>query len=417
MRILILTVGGSPQPIKTSIIKSAPQEIIFVCSDDSELVKGSYTEIANILKDTNQIDIPHEIIRIKHFDDFNDCFSESYKKLVQLRQKYPESEIIADFTGGTKSMTAGLAAASLDIQNIIMGIVKGDREDLIKVTNGTQTLHLSSFHRPLIERQKNLIKNYFQGYDYASAGKIIEDLMLIPDLPSDESATLQKWLTLSRALDSWDKFDHRIAWKKLAPYRKNYTQLVMFLEACISSRSYMDSNYIISSIDNLPLKEKGHGFELVEDLFLNAQRKAAQERYDDAVARLYRAIELLGQIRLKMAYGIDTGNVSLDKLPPSLQDKYRLMAQDKKLQLPLTKSFELLKELDDLLGQLYEERRHELRNFLIIRNASILAHQLTPVNQADYKKAQQFFKNFLEQSSIRLKWKIYAKPVQFTHIP
>jgi hypothetical protein len=33
----------------------------------------------------------------------------------------------------------------------------------------------------------------------------------------------------------------------------------------------------------------GHGYEIVEDLLLNAERRAMQDRYDDAVGRLYRA--------------------------------------------------------------------------------------------------------------------------------
>jgi hypothetical protein len=48
----------------------------------------------------------------------------------------------------------------------------------------------------------------------------------------------------------------------------------------------------------------GHGYEIVEDLLLNAERRAMQDRYDDAVGRLYRALELLVQIRLLQTYDI-----------------------------------------------------------------------------------------------------------------
>ena len=38
---------------------------------------------------------------------------------------------------------------------------------------------------------------------------------------------------------------------------------------------------------------------MVEDLLLNAERRAIQGRYEDAIGRIYRAIELIAQIRLK----------------------------------------------------------------------------------------------------------------------
>lgn len=81
-------------------------------------------------------------------------------------------------------------------------------------------------------------------------------------------------------------------------------------------------------------------YEIVEDLLLNAKRRVAQELYDDAVERLYRALELLAQIRLS-TYNIKTGDVDIQQLPESLQAKYAdptLRSQDGKIQLALNKA-------------------------------------------------------------------------------
>ena len=45
--------------------------------------------------------------------------------------------------------------------------------------------------------------------------------------------------------------------------------------------------------------KKSSGYEKVGDLLRNAERRAAQSRFDDAVARLYRALELFAQLRLR----------------------------------------------------------------------------------------------------------------------
>lgn len=61
------------------------------------------------------------------------------------------------------------------------------------------------------------------------------------------------------------------------------------------------SKYILALV--AITKENG-GYEQVQDLILNAERRAVQERYDDAVARLYRAVEMVAQVRLQSEWGL-----------------------------------------------------------------------------------------------------------------
>src|SRR5207245_1390146 len=98
--------------------------------------------------------------------------------------------------------------------------------------------------------------------------------------------------------------------------------------------------------------------ELVADLLANARRCATGRRFDDAVARLYRAVEALAQTRLRMEYGIgDTSHVPLEELPEGLRAAKAPQAQDGAVWLALQDAYTLLRERGDPLGECFRRRR------------------------------------------------------------
>lgn len=412
MRILVVTIGGSPQPIVTSIAQNKPDRIYFLCSQKSEKI------LNDICVQAKADDIPRPVKIIEDEDDLNVCYAESLRLLDGLRSEFPDAEIIADYTGGTKSMSAGLAAAALDTKEITLGLVTGERFDLIQVTDGTQSLRTSHAVQIHLERRRQNISNCFKTFNYPAAVSWLEETLALPDIEPEGRATLQRWLSLARALDSWDKFDHASAWNLLRNYRAKYTKLVMFLGAVVWSRKKLDADFGQQGLPDLSISPKGHGYEVVEDLFLNAQRRAAQHRFDDAVARLYRALELLAQTRLKLEYDIDTSDVSLEQLPPELREDYQKLANPKgKIKLALTPAFELLAKLVDSapepLGALYLQYENQLKDFLAIRNKSLLAHGFTSVRAADYEKANSFFASLMNKAFEVLDLKPYTARIQF----
>lgn len=412
MRILVVTIGGSPQPIVTSIAQNKPDRIHFLCSQKSEKI------LNDICVQAKADDIPRPVKIIEDEDDLNVCYAESLRLLDGLRSEFPDAEIIADYTGGTKSMSAGLAAAALDTKEITLGLVTGERFDLTQVADGTQSLRTSHAIQIHLERRLQTISTCFTTFDYPAAIGWIREALQLPDIDAEKKAILQRWLSLARALDSWDKFDHASAWNLLRNYRAKYTKLVMFLGAVVWSRKKLDADFGQQGLPDLSISPKGHGYELVEDLFLNAQRRAARHKFDDAVARLYRALELLAQTRLKLKYDIDTSDVSLEQLPPELREDYQKLADSKgKIKLALTPAFELLAKLVDSapepLGALYRQYENQLKDFLAIRNKSLLAHGFTSVRAADYEKANSFFASLMNKAFEVLDLKPYTARIQF----
>jgi CRISPR-associated protein (TIGR02710 family) len=148
-------------------------------------------------------------------------------------------------------------------------------------------------------------------------------------------------------------------------------------------------------------KTGGSGYEVIEDLLLNAERRGTQRRYDDAVGRIYRATELFAQIFLFQNYSIVTGNVDLDRIPPEVADMLMLKSKGsakKSIKLGLVDSYRLLAELDDThqIGRLYKEQEKRLWSALEIRNSSILAHGVRPVHSAQYQSVHEaLVTNFL----------------------
>ncbi len=83
-------------------------------------------------------------------------------------------------------------------------------------------------------------------------------------------------------------------------------------------------------------------------------------QYDDAVARLYRAVEVVAQMLLARR-NIDTSRIKFEDLPPDWQIKYQ-------------------ESMGDDIGREFRENRN-LRNYLNKRNNSIMAHGLEPMTR------------------------------------
>ncbi len=410
MKILILTVGGSCEPIVTSLRTHQPDIVYFICSDDTDTAKGSYRMVNGdgkvCGKDPKHPDLPNvliqvqrtlserdKIIRIRALDDLNACYQRSYEILRSLRLRYPDAQIIADYTGGTKTMSVGLGAAAMDVPNINIGIVSGQRTDLIKVSDGTQTVRFTAAGSAITKRLETILDKFLQRFDYASASHVVEEMIQ----HSSDGSTLdlfQRQLTALRAFDAWDRFDHDEALRLLTPIRKWYVPYVRFLEKIVAARKNIEEAKKSPSESNSVM-----GTELLEDLFLNIERRVKQERYDDAVGRLYRAFELTAQLILLFRYGQDTGNLNLGHLPETLRGKYEMFrSKSGKIEISLVQSFELLAELGDKAGKLFEDQRSKLLNELQVRNNSILAHGYKPIDKHRFDSMNKTIGSFIRDA-------------------
>ncbi len=396
MKILILTVGGSHQPLLKAIEQTKPDAIHFLCSDDGQQ-PGSYHQIigdGNVLRSKCPTipptvpDLPNlailarldpscfDIHKITRPDNLDECFTTTAELIAAIRKVHLSADILVDYTGGTKSMTAGLAAAALDDGRCRFQLVTGRRDDLRQVTDGTEFVRSVRVEELQMRRAFAQANELLLRFDYVGAARLLETAAQ-QNYSDRTQGELQRNLDLARAFDAWDRFEHEKAKGLLHNYKADFPNHHAHL--------------------SLYLTGKGHGWELVEDLLLNAERRAEQERYDDAAGRLYRALELTAQVWLQKRHDVETGNVNLAMLPEGARDQLRGLANSSgRVQIGLLEAWALLKHWpEDALAPLFEPKRNALLEHLKTRNHSLFAHGEKAVSKVDFEAFHSFSAEFI----------------------
>ena len=382
--VLALTVGGSCAPIVTAVRDYQPAHVCFIATGG---VRGSRSTVdgpdrpcgrapdaaPNIV---TQLDLPQQRYRVVELQDpdvLPQIYTACREALRALEDDFPSARHIADYTGGSKSMGVALALAAIE-SGWELSLVRGQRPDLVKVANGTEMAGLVGSWEVRARQQMDEARGLFGNFAYASAAALLESLVRQAPLPPRLERTLRDWVTYCRGFDAWDRFDHQRAAQLLStvpgqgvPWR--------FLKA-------------------LTGQTRATGFEAVLDLVRNAERRAARGRFDDAVARLYRAIEMLAQVRLSQRDPpLDSADLDLDMLPESIRPRYERMRElnefrgwGPEVRLGLMDDYVLLADLDDPLGQVFAPLRQRLREALKGRNHSILAHGGEPLGSPGYEE-------------------------------
>jgi CRISPR-associated protein (TIGR02710 family) len=130
------------------------------------------------------------------------------------------------------------------------------------------------------------------------------------------------------------------------------------------------------------------GWELIEDIIQAADRSASRGRYDDAIARLYRATEFLGQLQLRKRYGLHADRLSPqdERLPSTVMEWIKSYAEPSHPgKLPLFAIYTLLAAFEDPLGAFFRDRESELKGLIQFRNSSLLAHGFKPIGAETWR--------------------------------
>jgi CRISPR-associated protein (TIGR02710 family) len=440
--VLILTTGGSDKPLVKSIIQSKPGYIIFICSQDRE---GPPNEVGSFrmvdgegypCKDKDgervsivrQLDIGaeyYEKVYISDPDNIGLCYQAALEAIEKARKINQGGRIRADYTGGTKTMSSGLAMAAIDQDDIEIYVVSGLRRDLVRVSSGTEMLRQAEWTPILWTRKRRVLADLFKTRDYKACIETINDVA--GNLPGNSKLhkVLNASLSICQGFHAWEEFRHREALNFLEPFGKILSAELAFLRFIIKSYESYEKQVMAA-------RGEGQGctmgvkpnLGLVYDILRNAERRLQKHEYDDAVGRTYRALELIAQICLLYNYPpINTSDVRIENLPEAIQQKYhdiklnQVSKENSYLQLGLFRSYELLHDLNNPAGIIGWERRKEMLALLEIRNNSIFAHGLKPVEMS---KAWEFY-NFVCElvNEIEGKLKIsnqYAKQPQFPDI-
>lgn len=419
-RVLFVTVGGSHQPVVTAIKELRPDRTIFVCSPNGsdkqvtgkgtpcEVIRGGQVveKLPNIPTQLNLNNFnPETDLILVDPDDLQKAYDAIRLVMYPLAQE-PDVVVEADYTGGTKTMSAALVLAALD-SDVELHLTTGQRTNITRIERGEATRRVASADITARRALDTVIPALQESFNYPAIDQEIRRLFHQP-LSNAQRQRCDELRNLALAFEAWDRFDHAEALEMLSPYFRlpAIQPLGIFLKKVIFNRNEIDPNF------NVRAGTPGTGYELAIDLLLNAERRAHQKRYDDAVARLYRAVELLAQLHLKRGYQIDTGKLDVSKLPPNFP--VPPADDDGTVAIGLLEAYELLKALGDpTLGKCYQRMAGPLKNALSVRNYSLMAHGFTPISEKNYQTFKQLIIELLTQLNIAPNWQRYQFPTRF----
>ncbi|MCC8150318.1 MAG: TIGR02710 family CRISPR-associated CARF protein [Lachnospiraceae bacterium] len=422
---LILSVGTSYEPLVLNIQLLQPRRILFLYTKKTEYVLEKIVKYCRLdamrfskreVNETDPLDIYREI------------------KAAYLKWDRPE-KLYIDFTGGTKSMSAAaaMAGAVINVQLVYVG-TSDYLPHFRKPNPGTETLYYISnpmevFGDLEIEKAFAL----FDKYNYSGAREKLRELKDSVPTP-DIRQQLTFVYYLAQTYEYWDALEFRKAYKAISVLtrelerdsrlNRNFLMMDFFpalkrQEAILKQLS--DLSELLDKGRNMDaLKNKDYIIPLMFTMYINAEIRRKQEKYDTATLLLYRLLEMIEQRRLAM-YNLFVSRMNYADLEYNLERQPQLkgMQSGERLRLltetvvsiktslfkrnvstflpdkiSLLEGFILLLALNDEISETKSgkplDKLKRIRSMVYLRNNSIFAHGLGPVSETDFKKFRAF---------------------------
>lgn len=382
-RALIITVGTgrNRKDIAKSIARNSievlnPDHILFLCTTKS--AEETIPHIREALSEAwhDRFEEPFCFDEADNIDKLFEAYRSAVLRFLQKNRLQPE-DAFADFTSGTKPMSSALVLVAFALGLSRLNYIAGERDREGRTISGTErTLPLSP-RRVLYDQKIREFKQTFDRYQYGAAQPILAPFT--DDGPLEHRNEVAALLGLNEFYAAWDRYD---------------------LDAAANAKRTLDAFPLHEIVPvavwntykehrDLPGRIRQNRFDWMRlaDLVENAFRRMRRHQFNDAMARLYRAVEFLAQARLYNEHSIDTGHVDLARVPENYHEQLAPYKNQKteKIQIPMIRAYDLLEKLDDDLGagfmQLYNDRKERLQALLNRRNESILAHGFESVSE------------------------------------
>lgn len=407
---LIVTIGKATEPTVKRINGLKPDLVYFIHS------KKSKENSLFIIEETNL-----KNYRFKLLDDHesvDDAFAKASECINELKKE--DYIIITDFTVGTKPMTAGLVMASVehgcDYKYVGEADENSREEELGPVKSGFEKNkdQENPYEKYAINEFKSG-REFFDKYQFSAS---LENFTHASDKLNESDLKLRSdlFIKIVSFYDNWDKFN----------FQNDLENIVVKIDNNPSLNEYFTQeipNFYMQMKNNLIfLNKNSNSMYYLPDLLNNAERRICEGKYDDAVARLYRSLELIAQLQLVKFRIVDEYTLKENRTFQIDKEKLKKKASKKSLGLIDTwnpygwnhSNKKYLERLDlagdyRLLDILSKERKndlerdsHDLYQFYLkivprvkLRNKSILAHGL---NALDERDALTIYKLIVKQS-------------------
>ncbi len=398
---MLVSVGGTADPVLHVLSLHRPAHVWYFCSAGTR-------NNADAIQARLDWHPQARFIEVERFEELGPCYGELRRRLPDIlaETKVPPTQVLVDYTGGTKTMSAALVlAASEWFQQFSyvggeqrekggLGIVLGGKERVLYQGNPWTALAIRE-----VERARDLWANC--QFD-AAAGVLNEVAPKVPHRLRFEAIAI-----LAAAMAARHRLDFRTSSNLLSRLQGKLPPFFDGRDDCGLLDFVRQSRGICETCTQQDPTDM-----LLRELLDNALRTAAQGRFEDAAARLYRAMEMQGQLWLaKATNGLfrngRCARADSARLPPALVSLPSCQPdKDDHIKLSLEQCFSALAalgherarrivadiEAKDLNGKTKSLWRAATEK----RNAGILAHGVQAVGQDGFEQMKQIAHEFLD---------------------
>jgi CRISPR-associated protein (TIGR02710 family) len=401
MKVLILTVGTTREPLEVALSEHAPEGVVFLAS------QASHPVAAELLRDYGASFRHHTLL----LEDAESLLEAYQKALLALRKalEWEAKAIVADLTGGTKPMAAGLTLA-LTGRGVVFSYVGGERRDpeTGRVLSGHERLRL--LEDPTARFGLREWAGFTRAWNALNLGMALSELesLLSRPLSPSEARFYRAMQGVVEGLMEWDRFRHQEALKRLSAHLPVALAVAEAWGHGGKVRVLKGLEALLPHLQSIVEAGEKPTFPLLQDLLANAERRAALGRFDDALARLYRALELAVEADLQERLGFTLKDPKTwpEGFPESLKER---ILKPRGLMELLEAAFDLdlaFGQRGTLAQRLYGER-NRLQALLQKRHGSILAHGTRPVEREDYERLRDFLAGLDERLRPLPPWPLF----------
>lgn len=408
--VLICTVGMREAPIILSVLATKPKKCILLHT------KGSLPTVDRIEADPNlmELDVDFERVEIDEVDA-----AENYEimKTQVLKRLGNRRNVRMDPTGGRKIMGTAVGAFAFYFR-IPMVYLHAEEKMGINIPFTGRIRDIDNPYVYFGDIELGLVKKSFDNCDFNMVLEICEGLRdTVRD--NDIYTLLEIIKDIAVVYRDWDMFMHSKHFGD-PKSRKDYVPLSSGLDNAMKKMdrfrkslksNIIDQELVEKNIEFLKMLESGwkdrknicDKYRLT-DMYMNAGRRAFQNRYDDATARLYRCMEMCSTLELEK-YGIDDPaepnykvfadklNMDFSQLSSNFETK---MGRPLPTRLALGDQMTLLGNINNnIVTNLYKKMaadkdkdKNNPDSLMEKRNRSILAHGTNPISKEDYQQIE-----------------------------
>jgi CRISPR-associated protein (TIGR02710 family) len=388
-RAMILTIGVPADPrqdiveaLMAEVEASRPEEVVLIASGESH---KNAKRMVRLMEESAAASgagdrSPGEgetkppagrIVRLESAHDLEEAFLEANRAIERLIEKgiAPE-EVAINFTSGTKMMSAGAVLSAVFNRcmqlRYVVGAEAGSKNRRVIRTHPGAVFALQDIRRA---RSLAMELRFKSAIDLLHG---VDDSLLA----ASDRNLLAALIRVAEAYDAWQHFHPERFLEAYPGIDLSHPLLEPFV---LKDGQLDEVRRLAEEMQNGEM-----GPYLLTDLFNNGLRQLEAGEPDDALIRLYRALELLAQWILLRDHGIDTNDVEVRRIPPRDRVGFEALRslEDGLVKIGLRKAYDLLIILDTGVGRRFTESE-PMKTFLQQRTRSILAHGIKPIDIPD----------------------------------